>query len=251
MNGIGVSALLHVDTEVDLALLEAPGLDRPALPFRPEDGPTIGDTMFAVGSPLGLDGTFSQGIVSGYRTDGTTNLMQITAPISPGSSGGPILDTRGHLVGVAVGTFSAGQNLNFAVPITVVSTFLAAPMSRQPVTAATDLDVSETPPGGHHSDGLLAGALVFDPGITYSFSIRNNLPRAVRNIDVVVVFYDGTGFPIDTDVVRVRDTILPGLGIRVSSRLDSSVRTIMTGSTYGTEPRSPIEIRILDFEFTD
>ena len=61
--------------------------------------------MFAVGNPGGLEGTFSQGIVSSLRDLDGLSLLQITAPISPGSSGGPIVDEKGEVVGVAVATF--------------------------------------------------------------------------------------------------------------------------------------------------
>ncbi len=246
-----VTALLRLDAEADLALLETPGLDRPALQARAEGAPAIGDTVFAVGSPLGLDGTFSQGIVSGYRTDGDANLMQITAPISPGSSGGPILDTRGQLVGVAIGTFTAGQNLNFAVPVTAMNAFLATPEDRQPVAAAQGLEGRQGESGAQLTDGVVAGVFTFGASGGYSFSVRNSLPRAVRNIEVVVVFFDGTGFPIETAAHRVRETILPGLGVRITGRVDSSVQVIMTGSIVATDLRSPVEIRVLGFEFAD
>lgn len=246
-----VSSVLRFDAERDLAHLDVPGLDRPALPVRSTDTPSIGDTIYAVGSPLGLDGTFSQGIVSGYRTEGALSLMQITAPISPGSSGGPILDTRGHLVGVAVGMFSGGQNLNFAIPVATLETFLTHPESRQAVADATTAEQAQAPPTARGADGVVGGAFQFDSLGSYSLSLRNTLPRPVRNIEVLIVFYDRDGFPIDTATIRSRATILAGLGARVTGRVDMSVRRIMTGELHLTELRSPVEIRVLGFEFAD
>ncbi|MFW5795204.1 MAG: trypsin-like peptidase domain-containing protein [Bacillota bacterium] len=66
---------------------------------------------------MGLEGTFSDGIISGIRQFEEGSLLQITAPISLGSSGGPILDIEGNAIGLAVATYQDGQNLNFAVPV--------------------------------------------------------------------------------------------------------------------------------------
>jgi S1-C subfamily serine protease len=87
-------------------------------------GHAVGDKVYAVGNPLGLEGTFSEGIISGMRFIGGHATMQITAPISPGSSGGPILDGSGSVIGVAVATFKNGQNLNLAIPVGYVSRLL-------------------------------------------------------------------------------------------------------------------------------
>lgn len=102
----------------DLALLavEIPEAESTSLALAAAE-PEIGDRVIAIGSPYGLELTVSEGIVSSIRPDpifGT--LLQITAPISPGSSGGPILDGEGNVVGVATAVLSEGQNLNFAIP---------------------------------------------------------------------------------------------------------------------------------------
>jgi len=76
---------------------------------------TVGEKVFAVGSPQGLENTLSDGILSAVREYDSVRYLQITAPISPGSSGGPILNAKGELIGVASLQFEKGQNLNFAV----------------------------------------------------------------------------------------------------------------------------------------
>lgn len=76
----------------------------------------IGEEVYAIGSPLGLGNTFSSGIVSGFRVDKGSRLIQTTTPISPGSSGGGLFDAQGRLVGVVVMYLEGGQNLNFAIP---------------------------------------------------------------------------------------------------------------------------------------
>ena len=75
----------------------------------------IGERIYALGNPLGLEGSISEGIISNIRQYRGSRLIQITTPISPGSSGGPVINSRGQVVGVVTGTLSQGQNLNFAV----------------------------------------------------------------------------------------------------------------------------------------
>jgi tetratricopeptide (TPR) repeat protein len=67
-----------------------------------------------------LEKSISTGVLSGVRTVGKRELIQITTPISPGSSGGPVFDSSGKVIGVTVGSIEEGQNLNFAVPASVV-----------------------------------------------------------------------------------------------------------------------------------
>jgi serine protease Do len=79
--------------------------------------PEAGERVVVVGSPLGLEQTISDGVVSGTRQlSGVGEILQISAPISPGSSGSPVVNLRGEVVGVATLQIVKGQNLNFAVP---------------------------------------------------------------------------------------------------------------------------------------
>src|SRR5580704_5082482 len=93
--------VLATDTEKDLALLSVPGLLASALKLAESDL-EVGDEVYAIGNPEGLEGTLSQGIVSGIREIGGRHYIQITAAISHGSSGGPILNKNGEVVGIAV-----------------------------------------------------------------------------------------------------------------------------------------------------
>ena len=72
-----------------------------------------GQRVLVIGNPEGLYGTVSDGIISAFRDDG--NIIQITAPISPGSSGSPVLNEKGEVIGIATYYGKEGQNLNFAV----------------------------------------------------------------------------------------------------------------------------------------
>lgn len=78
--------------------------------------PEIGSKVYVIGSPLGLENTLSEGLISGLRKEGVVTWLQTTAPISPGSSGSPLVSTEGQIVGMATSTFKEGQNLNLAIP---------------------------------------------------------------------------------------------------------------------------------------
>lgn len=83
--------------------------------------PEIGSSVFVIGNPRGLEQTVSDGIVSAVRVDPDYGkVVQITAPISPGSSGSPVMNMKGEVIGVATYQFINGQNLNFAIPCLVI-----------------------------------------------------------------------------------------------------------------------------------
>jgi uncharacterized protein (TIGR02145 family) len=110
-----IEGYVAVDTSVDLILLKVSGLKR--TPIRISTTPVeIGQKVYVIGSPKGLPATISDGIVSALRDFDGYKLMQITAPISHGSSGGPVLNSKGELIGVSVASLKEGQNLNFAIP---------------------------------------------------------------------------------------------------------------------------------------
>ena len=82
-----------------------------------------GQKVVAIGSPLGLFNSISDGIISGFRTFGDMSMIQFTAPTSHGSSGGALLNLYGELIGIITGGFDDGQNINLAVDYKTVRTF--------------------------------------------------------------------------------------------------------------------------------
>lgn len=113
---VKVSGMLAFEGEIDLAVLKADCTGVPFLDLEQSRPAEPGQRVVVIGSPLGLEGSVSDGIVSAVRTVNKDQLVQITAPLSPGSSGSPVLDLEGRLIGVAtLASFGRAQSLNFAV----------------------------------------------------------------------------------------------------------------------------------------
>ena len=104
------------DLTRDLCQLFVPDLEAPPVALGQSKGIKVGKRVFALGAPFGLELTMSEGIVSGLREHQDSAYIQITSPISPGSSGGGLFDDSGALIGLTTFGVVAGQNLNFAVP---------------------------------------------------------------------------------------------------------------------------------------
>jgi S1-C subfamily serine protease len=104
------------DEQFDLCSLDVSGFDAPAVAIGSIEMVQTGERVFAIGAPLGLDLTISEGIVSSLRDMPQGRVIQTSAPVSPGSSGGGLFDAQARLVGIVTFQTRSGQNLNFAVP---------------------------------------------------------------------------------------------------------------------------------------
>lgn len=134
---IKIAGKLTVDKYRDLAIIKVKQQQPIPLYFEPlrlYKGQPVepGERVIVVGGPLGLAGTLSEGIVSAIRNTSEIkkkrkynfDILQITAPISPGSSGSPVMNQNGEVIGVVVSQFRVGQNLNFAIPVNEVHSLL-------------------------------------------------------------------------------------------------------------------------------
>ena len=124
-----VSAVLIADADRDLAVIRVDGGGRqfPCLPMRGAGAVTTGDVVYAIGSPLGLSNSISDGIVANRsrlvpQAGSPDPYIQVTAAISPGSSGGALINEYGEAIGITTATFAYGQNLNLAVPLDLALT---------------------------------------------------------------------------------------------------------------------------------
>lgn len=117
--------LTATDEVNDLAILRIGNHGLKTLDLGDSSKAKPGQHVVVIGHPLGLGDTVSDGLISAVRTlPSQRNLLQISAPISPGSSGGPVFDDQGAVIGVATAMVEGGQNLNFAVPIDAVKPLL-------------------------------------------------------------------------------------------------------------------------------
>ncbi len=122
-----IEEIVAIDEKHDLAILRISGPNSPILDLENSDEIEIGETIYTVGNPIGLEGTVSKGIISSIRDFGSGTRIQIDAPISPGNSGGPVLNEKGKVIGVSVSGYQEAhtQNLNFAVPSNYLKTLLS------------------------------------------------------------------------------------------------------------------------------
>jgi serine protease Do len=123
-----------IDLERDLALIDIdPTKPVPTIPLGDSDKVAAGDPVIAIGNPMGvLDYSVSDGLISSVRVlSDKLTVLQISAPISQGSSGGPLFNSYGEVIGVSTAILTQGQNLNFGVPGNYLKTMLQqrAPMS--------------------------------------------------------------------------------------------------------------------------
>ena len=114
-----VDGVLAADKVRDLAIIKIHGKTFRTLTLGNSDRVQVGEDVVAIGNPLGLELTVSNGILSGVRTAEKEGgkFLQITAPISHGSSGGPLFNMQGEVVGITSMYFEGGENLNFAIPV--------------------------------------------------------------------------------------------------------------------------------------
>lgn len=166
-----VVGVVATDEANDLAVVKVDEGPFPALELADSSAVVPGQRVVVLGSPRGLTGSLSEGIVSAVRgrneLPGEPHMpvLQITAAISPGSSGSPVMDLEGRVVGVAVSQVVVGQNLNFAVPSTAVRELLGR----------VDADVAPRPLGGVAGAGTwtyarnLAVSLLFFGAIYWGF----------------------------------------------------------------------------------
>jgi hypothetical protein len=122
-----VEGIIADDPEHDLAVIKVSGKNLPYLSLEDSDSLVVGQRVLAIGSPLGLENSVSDGIVSAVRQDSTgKGWIQTTAAASHGNSGGPLLVMDGKVAGVLSWKVGEGENLNFAVPSKLISPLLVS-----------------------------------------------------------------------------------------------------------------------------
>jgi S1-C subfamily serine protease len=231
-----VKRVASVSKALDLAILEVEQEHRP-VKIASIEKVGVGDKVVAIGNPRGLEGSVSEGIVSAIRGSEDVKILQITAPISPGSSGGPLFSQMGEVIGVTTATLTDSQSLNFAVPSALLFTLQDKGQNWEPVVAK-GMPAPET---GN------AGVQIVAPHLDYihylNFSLLNNNKRAIRNIAYLLIFReDGRKSPVLNFVSCTEEDIIPpGLAKRFShaSGLDSDL------PYYNIK----VELKVLTYDF--
>ena len=245
-----VEGITAVDLKRDLVVLKVSGVRASTLTLGRSDSVQVGEAVYAVGNPKGLEGTFSQGIVSSIRDVGTDKILQITAPISPGSSGGPVLNGKGQVIGISVATFRGGQNLNFAIPSNYVRTLLKKGGPAKPLTQTKPAKTQRSilaGLGGRGLEGVAGSHFSWTDNRfmgNYTFSVRNNLREPIRDVLCLVIFYARDRLPIETELVKIQGPI----GGKLARRSRKG------GRTSADEVRNltaKTEIRVLDFRLVE
>ncbi len=112
---------------LDLCVIETPTLNRRTVEIRNLASIKPGLRVVAIGNPLGLTASVTEGVVSGVRESEGFKLLQHSAPTSPGSSGGGLFDAQSRLVGLTTSSNVAGQNINFAIPAEYIQLLVLTP----------------------------------------------------------------------------------------------------------------------------
>lgn len=140
-----VSGVLEGDSKRDLAILKLNAAGLRPLTLGNSSNVQVGQQVVAIGNPEALESSVSDGIISGLRDDPDLGerFLQITAPISPGSSGGPLFDMRGLVIGITTMYVKGGENLNFAIPVNAVKQMLSrVPARVRPLPGETSVHLA-------------------------------------------------------------------------------------------------------------
>ena len=222
---VGVAA---ADKENDLVILMVFGVVGKPLPIGDSKTVDVMDKVIVVGNPDGIDGTVTTDVISNILPRRKYFLM--SAPVSPGSSGGAVLDERGEVIGVTMGTIpgdkNQNQNLNLAVPSNALTPL---------VEKAKKSGVGPLSP-----DSVSGYRLTWGDGF-YEFSLRNQSSMEIQVGRCLVIFYDKNDEPICVDVFNPASIIHAGGADRIrrystgTKALDSFVHYSPGGITEQTE----------------
>jgi hypothetical protein len=232
-----VEAVVATDLGRDLVVMRIEA-SVPSLVIDTNLSWSVGDSVYALGNPRGLEGTFSAGIISATRKLDNVEYIQITAPISPGSSGGPILSSEGKVVGVATSAMREAQNLNFAVSALHLSALLTGSQrndslsgfvanqedfsrKQKPVLNANGGEILVKSFEWTDEDSFRLAGSKFESG--FSFTIYNGLNRPIRDVLVIVSFLDANSEPVETKSIRIGGTIGSQSARRANASVDGSV----------------------------
>jgi S1-C subfamily serine protease len=125
-------SVLAFDERKDIAVVKIAGFDLPSVTLGNSNSVQVGEPVLTMGSPLGLQGSVTTGVVSSIRDDpfgGGFKMIQTDASVNPGNSGGPLVNQKAEVVGIIRYKIGGTENLNFAVPVNYLRGMLEAPLT--------------------------------------------------------------------------------------------------------------------------
>lgn len=156
---LDVEGVIDVDWSKDFAIVRVAGFDLSTVELGNADDMSVGQGIIVIGAPMdpSLAGTVSDGLVAASRMFDGARHIQISAPTSPGNSGGPVLTEEGQVIGLVVSGMAAegAENLNFALPINYVRGQLALAGARPPTATGG------SPGNGYCRDARLLNGCAF------------------------------------------------------------------------------------------
>ena len=202
----------------------------------------VGSKIYAIGNPRGLEGTISDGILSGKRDNESIEYLQITAPINPGNSGGPVLNDKGEVIGVATFTFRNSQNLNFAMPIKYISQCKDVELVK-PIKSAKI---------GTKSDAVSMTSFIKDESEFQAyFSLKNNTDDVVTNIYYILIFKTPSGEVIHYEERLENNEIAPQLAKRYATTGFSDWYYYSCNGENYRNKKFSVEFRLISYEIVE
>jgi len=252
-----ISGLVNKDEKRDIAVLYIENIDLKPVIFCDSVTLEPGDPVYAISNPKGLEAVTELGIVNGVVnfkgiSGGTKrdSMIQITATVQPVGNGGPVVNKNGEVVGMAASVDKKGTLFNFIIP----SGYIQKLILKKPPKVISFAKTKRTKSSFFSSDwskslreAVIGTSFKFDSNPNtgfYNFSIQNNLSKPVRNIKCLIIFYNSTQFPLETEAIAISQTISPKLSIRTDI-LGRPRRNEVRDLTFWTE------IRILGFEVVE
>ena len=235
--------ILKFDPHFDLVTLQSSYSTTPAVKLGDSDLITIGEEIAALGSPYGLEGTVSTGIISGIRPMDGIKYLQITAPISPGSSGGPVFIANGTVVGVATASLISGQNANFALPTNLLSQIPDSNLSFALAKHLQSLDGT----GQNFRDLVFTNNVIenymgLSDLLSLTLSIQNKTNHTVCDLRMLIIMRNSSGEILNyylDDLSRLKENSCVPAGLAKQFTISASTAGYRGGKC---------EIRILDFK---